>query len=426
MHWPQFYYNINKSKHRLKLLFVIFTMVLTYMFLHRKDGFEYTSQLTYNELYPNFSKGIETINVQQSNQLMITCRGFSKESKWNLYENSLLTQKNIQLPFVINLKEGKTHYLFQSSDDDANHISLVFTYTPADWYKKKGINAVSNYEIAYSSLPFVSNDSSSVLKYSHALTYTSKEDRAKLSTIIQNEIKILPGDSTIHKIKKISSYIYSHVKNRILSSPDSIRNFSAMKRFELVKQGRTTIWCSDISDIFQVFAETAGITVRTIGITNQYHDFTAGSHSANEFYNKETGEWVYTDLTQNIVFLELVNGKLLNTADLLQIKKMNISNNIKQLSNSDTGLIITDYSNPHMKFILAGNEILYPHSLPQNKISKLLVKAKRQILPVSWVDVYSELKTYSNIKFYMKVLMLCVWFITGVMLLKKTRGTKSD
>ncbi len=401
----------------LLILFFLLTIANLLIYINRDKGFEYVQQSTYANLYPNTNKGISNINIEKDSLAVIDLKGYLPTLKWSVLCNDTVIRHDQLLPLHFSLKENVNRYVLQPNDSTVKPIIIDLDYAPAELYKRNGSSVATNYEIRYCSEPFVAADSTSVTKWKDPLDYT---DAAELNTVKQfltDSLHIKPTDSTLNKIKIIGSYIYQSVKQSMGIPPDSLSKHSVYKQFCLAKNQETKIWCGNITDIFHLFTSAAGIVSRKIGLTGHREIFNAGLHSANECYLPETGGWAYTDITQNILLLTDTAGKILNTVDLYQLKKLNQTGNIILYSSGDSTVLTGTYANADKKYLWRENEILYPHPFDPATLYSWPNKFKRYISQNSWLEIYSETTKYDNSKFYLKIYLFYMWLILGGLIL---------
>lgn len=397
--------------------FFLLTIANLLIYINRNNGFEYVQQSAYGELYPNISKGIASISIEKDSAAIIDLKGYPAAAKWNIVCNDSVIIHDQLLPVHFSLNENVNRYTLQSTDSTVKPIIIDLDYAPAELYKRSGSSVATNYEIRYSSEPFVTGDSVSVSKWEDPLDYVDAAELNTVKQLVTDSLHIKPTDSTLNKIKIIGSYIYQSVKQNIGVPPDSLAQHSIYKQFCLAKKGQTKIWCANITDIFHLFATTAGIVTRKIGVTGNRGIFNTGLHSANECYLPETGEWAYTDITQNILSLTDSTGKILNTVDLYQLKKLNQTKNIILYSSGDSAVETVNYSDPEKKYVWGENEILFPYPYPPGTLYNWSNKLQRYISRKPWLKIYSEKTMYDNSKFYLKFYLFYIWAIFGLLVL---------
>jgi lipoprotein-anchoring transpeptidase ErfK/SrfK len=397
------------------LIFFLLTVTNLLIYLNRNKGFEYVEQSSYRQLYPNTSKGIVRIDIQKEPAVVIALKGYSPTAKWNVKSNDSLIIKDQLQPLQFSLKENVNRYVLSSTDSAEQPIVIDIDYAPAALYKQSGSNIATNYEIRYCSAEFLNEDSSSVTRWKDELQYTDTAELNVVKHLLADSLNIKPQDSTVKKINIIGHYIYQSVKQSMGVPPDSLAKYSVYKQFCLAKNNNNKIWCGNIAAIFHLFASSAGIVCRNIGISGKRGSFGVGSHAVNESYLPETGEWAYTDVTQNVLLLRDSTKKILNTVDLYQLKKLQQAENITSYSSGDSGVIAGYYTEPDKKYLWRENEILFPHPYNPATLYSAYNKFKRYNTSQSWFEIYSENNVYSNEKFYLKIYLLYTWLVFALL-----------
>jgi hypothetical protein len=399
------------------IIFFLLTITNLFIYINRNNGFEYVQQSTYANLYPNCSKGISGIDIEKDSTAIINLKGYSPAVKWNVVCDDAVILKEQSLPLHVALKESLHQYILQANGSAVKPIIIGLDYSPAELYRRSGSSIATNYEIRYCSEPFVMEGTTLVTKWKDALDYTAAAEVKTVQQLLADSLDIKPTDSTIKKITIIGNYIYQSVKQSMGTPPDSLAKQSVYQQFCLAKNKQTKIWCGNIAEIFHLFASASGVVTRKIGFSRKKGIFNTGQHAANECYLPETGEWAYTDITQNILFLKDSSGKIFNTVDLYQIKKLHQTGNLILFSSGDSSILSGNYGDPDKKYLWRENEILYPHPFNLATLYSWPNKLKRYISKNPWLEIYSERVQYDNSKFYLKIYLFYTWVVVGVMLL---------
>ena len=393
------------------LIFFLLTIANLLIYINRNKGFEYVEQSSYQQLYPNISKGIASIGIEKERTAVITLKGYSPVTKWTVNCNDSVITKDQLQPLQFSLKEKVNRYVLSPADTTEQPITIDIDYSPAELYKSSGSNIATNYEIRYCNAAFVNSDTGAVTKWRDELEYTDTAEINTVKHLLADSLHIKPTDSTVNKIKMIGNYIYQSVKQSMGIPPDSLAKYSVYKQFCLAKNNTNKIWCGNIAAIFHLFTSSAGIVCRNVGITGKTGEFGTGSHVVNESYLPETGEWACTDVTQNILLLtDSSTNQIFNTVDLYHLKKLHQTHNVIACSSGDSGVVSGHYTDPDKKYLWRENEMLFPYSNNPATLYSAYNKIKRYSTKSPWLEIYSENTVYSNEKFYLKIYLLYTWF----------------
>jgi hypothetical protein len=407
------------------ILFLLLTVANIYIFLNRRD-YEYVQQAGYKQLYPTISKGIRHLTVEQNNQCTLDLNGYAPSVKWAIYCNDSVLKTAQTAPLHFTLLTHVNRYTLYSDAPTMDSIIIDLDYSPAYLYQSNSSSFDTNYEIRYSSVPFINTDSTAILKWKDPFSYIDKTELETVQQIIRDTLKLNDADSTVTKIKKISEYIRLAIKNNMGVPADSLQRYSIYRQFCLARDNKARLWCGNITDIFHLFATNAGIICRNIGIAGNYNRFYLGNHSLNECYLPETGEWALVDLTQNIILPHNTLGNYLNTVDMYQLKRLQQTETIRSYAIEEKGVTETSFIHPDKSYIWRENSLLFPYPYNPATLYSLSNKIKRYLLPRAWLEVYNENEQTDNRLFYLKIFLFYSWLLLGILivvlsLLNKTK-----
>jgi hypothetical protein len=235
-------------------------------------------------------------------------------------------------------------------------------------------------------------------------------------------MKVIPSENSISKIQKIGSYIYRKIHQQLGTPNDSMDILSPMQQFDLAQRGQSEIWCGSYTTIFSFFANTAGITTRSVWVDGEVNGISAAGHNFNECYIKELNQWIFVDLMSNTLSLQTKKGRYLNSIDFYNLHQLH-SNDfmVSSLKNDSIIKLEYDYSNSFYKnyFNSNINFTYYYASQFDKKLYNASEKIKRYIFKRPTFATYSNAGSISNAKFYKKQMALLTlvafsiyWLIT--------------
>ncbi len=141
--------------------------------------------------------------------------------------------------------------------------------------------------------------------------------RPTIEKIITDTIHVEAGDSTRQKTIKIGTYILSKLdSNR--GDPIEWKYSNAYELWNGVVNTKVPVACMELSLLYALFANFAGIHTRIVSIKTSYLG-TNISHTVAESYSLEDQKWYVVDLTYHQLFITKTNTELLNTYELLSL-----------------------------------------------------------------------------------------------------------
>ncbi|MBI1782208.1 MAG: hypothetical protein HYR66_12720, partial [Sphingobacteriales bacterium] len=231
-------------RNALWLLLLVLTAANVYIYINRKD-YEFVKQSSYAALYPNVSKGIKTISIEKDNEAVIDLKGYAA-AKWSVNCNDVVIAKDLSLPLRFSLKETLNRYILSADDSTIKPVVIDLDYSPVALYKAEDSSVATNYEIRYSSIPFVYGDSSVINIWKDKFDHVDVAEINAVKKIIDS-LPMKANDSTAAKIKVIGAYIYRSINKQMGVPSDSLSKYSIYQLFCAARDGRARIWCGNIT-----------------------------------------------------------------------------------------------------------------------------------------------------------------------------------
>lgn len=381
-----------------------------YIFFNR-NAYQFIKQTGYNELYQPFSgRGIKHISISEKNAI-VSLEGYNNEIDWTIKTDSLPTGKPQKQPLVFQLEENLHNYIFTPNDTTIKPIKLILEYSSRKQYFDAGNSSKSNAEIRYSSVPFIKATN----KWKYTYDYIPAEEIAASKKILKTDAALKDTDADTVKFKKIALFIYKTLLPHIGVPADSLLAMRPQQQFNCIRNGKAQVWCANFSILLNYFCSISGLKIRQVGFTGRIHNISAGVHIANEIYIPEYGGWVYTDLTQNLVFLKDDAGNYLNAADFLFFKSMSAKPNINAYRIRAENFQFEKLSTPEVLYGWNYSNLvsLYPHD--PAKLYSLKNKIKRYLTEEVWFEIYDNGSYNNNKKFYLKQFLFITFVFTLVL-----------
>lgn len=228
--------------------------------------------------------------------------------------------------------------------------------------------------------------------------------------IALDSMKINPGEETIEKVKKIGHHLVANFHSSLGDPQAFVFNETPLQSYHSIKNKTTELYCTQYSLIFTFFCRINHIITRRIESYGKND-----RHTFNEVYLPERNEWVYVDLTYNILYTKNEN-QYTSFIDLYRalydsvaLEKMSV---LSYLDNRDTLLPASRYRDT-LKYNFDTNcQFLYHFETNEKNNSRLTGKLNRYLKSESTFMYYSNV-TVNNIYVYLKyIALVLIMFIT--------------
>ena len=234
------------------LIFILLVGINCWIYLHRDNGYAYTSYLNQNQLYIiHENPHITGFNLRGNDSLEIIIAPEKSQNNWISVTESSNGNKQNSHP-IIKLQNGKHRYLLYNGVDS---IILGFDYVNSETYKKSGRTRGSVIELCDASVPTSNAHYKSINEWQQSYPYTTDVEITEAKKLLKDSLHIKPTDSSIEIIEKISAYILKYT-NSVKGIPsDSMDLISPTKQFELAKSQKAQVWCGNFADIFSFYSQ---------------------------------------------------------------------------------------------------------------------------------------------------------------------------
>lgn len=396
-------------------IFIILFAINLFIYKNRDDGYAYKEILNYNQLYQNKeSLSIRKLSFNGTDSLRVT---FAPDNynvaKWQITLPDSTNYKSIGNP-VIKLLEGSHNYSIKNIETKDSIIKLRLNFMTENSYKKNGRARNSDVELMQTSQPITIEKTHSINDWIQSSEFTTEQETAVAKKILIDNIQVNVSDNSITKIQKIGSYILKKLDSKRGTPKDTMDLLSPLQRLEYAQQNKSKIWCGDFSSIFSFFANTAGITTRSVWLEGNANGIITAGHSFNESYIKELNKWIFIDLTSNTLSIQTNKGTYLNTIDFYNAHQLT-DDNLVMTSFKDDSISKTNikYSTSFYNDYFTSNiNFVYYYSSQFNKhLYSFFEKIKRYAFKSPTFAIYSNVPEIDNFKFYTKQGALLILFI---------------
>ncbi len=387
------------------LVLIVLFSINCWIYIHRDNGYAYTSYLNQNQLYtisenPHIT-GF-TIKGRDSLEIKLT----PNSTNWQSINGLTKTKSHP----IIELREGKHLYKLYYNTDT---IFLGFDFVSSTTYKKNGRTRGSVIELCYSSVPTNNEELNSISHWQQISPFTTEKEINEGKQLLKDSLHIKQTDKDIDKIEKISTYILRHLDSNKGIPIDKMDEVSPTQKFKLVKTKQSKIWCGNFADIFSFYANCMGINTRLVCLEGKIGDIYKAGHSFNEAYIKELKQWVFIDLTSNTIFAKTSSNHYLNSIEFYnlyqlapkEITTIRFINDSIQCENFEiVKSFYDDYFQSNNQFVF------YNRHQFENNTYSLFSKFKRYIFKNPTFTIFTEASIINNEKFYIKQFALFALF----------------
>lgn len=244
------------------------------------------------------------------------------------------------------------------------------------------------------------------------LSWIDESEKNYISDIVYNELKVDTCQSTLNKIKLLTSHIGNIAEKNIkVGLKYQWNTYTACQIYQKAREGLTKMTCNEFSEIYYVFANIAGIKTRRVGVVG-FGDSDGivklSGHHFNESFIPEQNKWAFVDITSHKAFVLNEENRVLNSFELFMA---NVSENYEGLT-SQTIKGDSTIIEPYIRN--SSNEEYYFSSncLIQYKFGDDRFNLKNQVIRYVFLPEPVLSLNYNNTKFYIKKISILLLFLT--------------
>lgn len=231
----------------------------------------------------------------------------------------------------------------------------------------------------------------------------SQEEREQGRRILDSMVQ-KNSRTTVAIATDIASFLYRQFHAQI-GLPDSIMQIAApLEQYrQLSRNPGRQLWCGNFGTMFFYFCWMADIPCRAIEIVAD-----GDHHIVNEFFDEQTGRWVFADAMSDLCAIKDERGNYLNLVDFIKAVDGPGKRNGLLTGTEGKQVSSTYYRNSSILYFF--------HDFDKEKVYSLPEKLLRYFLPVSWYEVYTT-EPGSNSLFYAKLTLFVCWLLCLVLFL---------
>ncbi len=312
----------------LSLLLVLFLFWLNlHEFLTREWESSYYP-VSYATLY--FPLDIPTIRkweMPQRNKIRLDLAWTGEMKEWRVLTDGgkVQTATGMSPEFWIDttFSELHTYTLIPVPREASLPVEVSIRFYGREFYGSLGMAHPDVY-VVRPTVPCGEFDQYTVADWTDDYGYVGKKELAEADRIVREDVGIRETDPTLVRMEKLVRYLRTTLKSAGGVPKDDERWEDSWVLYNELVKGTGKGWCTQHAQSWVFWANRAGIPTRFVfNARTQDNTIAYSGHSFGESYIREQGRWAYTDLTQGQCYITDREGKVLNTAELMQLNQHN-------------------------------------------------------------------------------------------------------
>ncbi len=196
-------------------------------------------------------------------------------------------------------------------------IVVEFHFYPVENYRKMGLSWDDNYHTPRSSVPFSRKPAHSIDEW----VGLPDDDPERLEAKRILGTRIDASAPTLERAEQVFCFILDKLTAPRGSRPhtDKLQQASPLETYQLMRTGQEGGACENISLVYYLFANAAGVKTRLVDIAGKFGPLKLTGHSFCESWIPEEAGWCYVDPQSRNANFRTPEGKLLN---FLGVKKV--------------------------------------------------------------------------------------------------------
>ncbi len=199
--------------------------------------------------------------------------------------------------------------------DLRKEILMKFHFHPAEDYRHSGLSWDDNYHVSESSVPFSLKKAYSVDDWAGIPNNDPELMEAK--RILGNTID--PRACAMERLEEVFLFVMKALEKATGPRSDAIQQASPLETYRLMSSGLSGGACENISLVYYLFANAAGIKTRLVDVGGKFGPLKLTGHHFCESWIPEEAGWCYVDPQSRIASLRSPEGKPYN---FLEVKRI--------------------------------------------------------------------------------------------------------
>ncbi len=304
-------------------LVVVLLAANVYVFLTREWESSYYPVSYATLYYPRDVPTIRAWKVVDRDRLQVDLRCARGIREWKVVTDGATEQiaagRTPSFAIDTTLGELRTYQLTPVPDSACPPVEISVRFYSREFYASLGMKRTDAY-IVRSSIPCGTFEQFSLAEWTDAYEYVGHEGLAEVDRILRQEVGIRAGEPTFDRMEKLVRYLRPKLKNSGGVPKDDERWMNPWLLYNEMVQGTGKGWCTQNAQVWVFWANRAGIPTRFVfNARTEDNTIVYTGHAFAESFIREQSRWAYVDLSQGQIYITDRKGRVLNTAELLQM-----------------------------------------------------------------------------------------------------------
>ncbi len=284
--------------------------------------------------YPLDAPGLRGWTVEPDNVLRLDLAWNQTPAQWQLFVDGKPTQTmpgavprlHIAGPIFDGstsapLESFKHRYMLRPLPAGTGpDLEFTVNEIAAEFYRKNGMQWANDIYLVETDLPVGKFERRPVSYWADDYRYVGVEALAAADRAVREQMDVRDTDDTLTRMDKVVRYLRTHLADAGGVPKDDFRWMDPYHMAQEMFAGTGKGWCTQNAQIYTFYANRAGVPTRFVfGANTQRDRVIYNGHSWAESWVKEQNRWTYVDITQSIVGVQDRKGRMLNSADILNL-----------------------------------------------------------------------------------------------------------
>lgn len=216
-----------------------------------------------------------------------------------------------------------TYRLTPVPENTCPAIEISIRFYSREFYGSLGMKRTDAY-IVRSSVPCGEFEQFSLSDWTDDYDYVGTDALVEVARILRQEVGLRDSDATFVRMEKLMPYLRNKLQASGGVPKDDERWMNPWLLYNEMAGGTGKGWCTQNAQVWVFWANRAGIPTRFVfNARTQDNTIVYTGHAFAESYIREQNRWAYVDLSKGHIYVTNKEGKVLNTAELLELNQQN-------------------------------------------------------------------------------------------------------